>query len=92
MLPIAILFDGGPEPLSMLVERQSPYIAAPRNGTTRNFKFVRALGAGDAVLIYKDERLKLDPKAFDELANQEADKYLHPEKYAALQGELQIGN
>lgn len=82
-----ILIDGTPNPTAFMLDRQHALINLPVQGKVRQYSFVRVMdGPSGQVFIYRDKAAKLNDKLFDQLAADEADKYLNPEKYAKLQG------
>ena len=84
MLRTAILIDGSKDPVALRTDQQTPFIASNIQGRIKNFELKATVGQKGEVLLYCEVGLQLSDEEFKQLAEQEADKHLHPEKYKDL--------
>lgn len=88
----AIFIDGGANPTGLMLDKQAQQFNFPTGGGGfQSFVFAKEINGpgGKTVWVYRDKSARLNDKLFDQLAADEADKYLNPDKYAKLQGGAQ---
>lgn len=87
MLKTAILIDGSDNPVATMVEerdRKEFIVQGRAQDTPRNFRFAYQIGE---VYIYRldgERKASLSDSLFQTCAESEADKFIHPEKYAKM--------